>query len=150
MLFITIVTCSVTEHHKSSGALQHRNAILRWYYAIYPLFGYCCVGTECFYICLYVLHYYPNNILEQVRFLLLSIDLHNYKSNYRIFISNTLSLWEFLLSLTETWKSHFIMSSIFSMLLLWPIDFIRPSDVTKYLLCLSVQSYFTLLFHTVV
>lgn len=77
MPFITIVTCSVTEHHKSSGALHHRNAILRWYYAIYPLFGYCCVGTECFYICLYVLYYYPNNILEQVRFLYLSNVLHH-------------------------------------------------------------------------
>ena len=58
---------SVTQHHKSTEALQHRNAILRWYYSIYPLFGYCCVGTECFYICLYYLHHYPNDVIEKVR-----------------------------------------------------------------------------------
>lgn len=61
---------SVTQHHKSTEALQHRNAILQWYYSIYPLFGYCCVGTECFYICLYYLHHYPNDVLDKVRWYL--------------------------------------------------------------------------------
>jgi len=59
---------SVSAHHKSEESLAHRNPILRWYYSIYPLFGYCCVGTECFYILLYVLHFYPNNLLHQLCF----------------------------------------------------------------------------------
>ena len=47
---------SVTSHHKSKEALAHRNVFLRWYYGIYPLFGYCCVGTELFYVLSYVIH----------------------------------------------------------------------------------------------
>ena len=46
---------SVSGHHKSADSLKHRNPFLQWYYGIYPLFGYCCVGTEFFYILLYVL-----------------------------------------------------------------------------------------------
>ena len=57
---------SVTAHHKSKEALAHRNPLLQWYYSIYPLFGYCCVGTEMFYILLYVLHHYPHDIMESV------------------------------------------------------------------------------------
>lgn len=48
---------SVSAHHKSKEALEDRNVFLKWYYSIYPLFGYCCVGTELFYIFLYVLHW---------------------------------------------------------------------------------------------
>lgn len=40
-------------HHKSVDT-KH-NIILRTYYGVYPFFGYCCVGTEFFYILLYVL-----------------------------------------------------------------------------------------------
>lgn len=58
---------SVTAHHKSTEALAHRNALLRWYYSIYPLFGYCCVGTEFFYILLYVHHFFPHPLVYQVR-----------------------------------------------------------------------------------
>jgi CDP-diacylglycerol--inositol 3-phosphatidyltransferase len=47
---------SVSSHHKSKEALAHRNVFLRWYYGIYPLFGYCCVGTELFYVLSYVIH----------------------------------------------------------------------------------------------
>ena len=47
---------SVTGHHKSKEALQNRNALLQWYYSIYPLFGYCCVGTELLFILMYVTH----------------------------------------------------------------------------------------------
>ncbi|RYY84335.1 hypothetical protein EON63_09465 [archaeon] len=57
---------SVTAHHKSKEALAHRNPLLQWYYSIYPLFGYCCVGTECFYILLYVLHFIKHPALEMV------------------------------------------------------------------------------------
>jgi len=45
---------SVSAHHKSKEALENRNALLKWYYSIYPLFGYCCVGTEVLYLLLYV------------------------------------------------------------------------------------------------
>jgi CDP-diacylglycerol--inositol 3-phosphatidyltransferase len=57
---------SVQKHHKSDEALVDRNVFLRWYYGIYPLFGYCCVGTEVFYVCLYVLHFYTNPLLRQI------------------------------------------------------------------------------------
>ena len=57
---------SVTAHHKSKEALAHRNSLLQWYYSIYPLFGYCCVGTEMFYILLYVLHHYPHETIESI------------------------------------------------------------------------------------
>jgi CDP-diacylglycerol--inositol 3-phosphatidyltransferase len=46
---------SVSGHHKSSESLQHRNPLLRWYYSIYPLFGYACVGTELFFVLIYLL-----------------------------------------------------------------------------------------------
>jgi CDP-diacylglycerol--inositol 3-phosphatidyltransferase len=59
---------SVTAHHKSEAALEHRSPILQWYYSIYPLFAYCCVGTETFYILLYVLHFWQHPIIEQVCF----------------------------------------------------------------------------------
>lgn len=62
------VRISVSAHHKSKEALAHRNALLQWYYSIYPLFGYCCVGTECFYILLYVHHFFPNPIVYQVQY----------------------------------------------------------------------------------
>jgi len=48
---------SVSAHHKSKEALEDRNVFLRWYYSVYPLFGYCCVGTELFYVLLYCLHW---------------------------------------------------------------------------------------------
>lgn len=59
--------CSVSAHHKSKEALEHRNPLLQWYYSIYPLFGYCCVGTELFYILLYVLHHFPHPLISQVK-----------------------------------------------------------------------------------
>jgi len=49
---------SVSSHHKSKEALKHRNPLLQWYYSIYPFFGYCCVGTEFYYILLYVYKFY--------------------------------------------------------------------------------------------
>lgn len=40
-------------HHKTG--LHERNFLLRVYYGCYPLFGYCCVGSEVFYMLLYIL-----------------------------------------------------------------------------------------------
>nr|CCA15221.1 phosphatidylinositol synthase (PIS) putative [Albugo laibachii Nc14] len=40
-------------HHKTG--LNERNFLLRVYYGCYPLFGFCCVGSEVFYMLLYVL-----------------------------------------------------------------------------------------------
>lgn len=59
---------SVSGHHKSKESLQNRNALLQWYYSIYPLFGYCCVGTELFYILLYVLRFHPDPVIHQICF----------------------------------------------------------------------------------
>lgn len=59
---------SVEGHHKAKESLQNRNVFLQWYYSIYPLFGYCCVGTEFFYILLYVLHFYSHPIIIQLCF----------------------------------------------------------------------------------
>ena len=46
---------SVSGHHKSSESLKHRSSLLQWYYSIYPLFGYACVGTELFFVLIYLL-----------------------------------------------------------------------------------------------
>ncbi|KAF1329818.1 Phosphatidylinositol synthase, partial [Globisporangium splendens] len=48
-------------HHKTVAA--ERNWLLRVYYGNYPFFGYCCVGTEVFYILLYVLHFNPTALI---------------------------------------------------------------------------------------
>lgn len=57
---------SVSGHHKAKDVLLNRNALLQWYYSIYPLFGYCCVGAELFYILAYILHFYPDPTIYQV------------------------------------------------------------------------------------
>lgn len=54
------------QHHKSKGALEARSSLLQWYYSVYPLFGYCCVGCELFYVLLYVNHHFPNPMLADV------------------------------------------------------------------------------------
>ena len=61
-----VLCFSVSAHHKSKEALAHRNALLQWYYSIYPLFGYCCVGTEFFYILLYVHNFMPHPMIYKV------------------------------------------------------------------------------------
>lgn len=48
-------------HHKTVAA--ERNWLLKVYYGNYPFFGYCCVGTEVFYILLYVLHFNPKVLI---------------------------------------------------------------------------------------
>jgi len=53
----------VRGHHKAKETLEKRNWLLRMYYGIYPLFGYCCVGTEVFYIALLGLSYVPEKEL---------------------------------------------------------------------------------------
>jgi CDP-diacylglycerol--inositol 3-phosphatidyltransferase len=44
-------------HHKTIAT--ERNWLLRVYYGCYPLFGFCCVGAEVFFILLYVLKFNP-------------------------------------------------------------------------------------------
>jgi len=46
-------------HHKSDETLKNRNVLIRLYYGVYPFFGYCCVGTEVFYMLLLALAYAP-------------------------------------------------------------------------------------------
>ena len=63
-----VVSMNSEEHHKSSDALEQRSSILRWYYSIYPLFGYCCVGAEMFYVFLYVHYHFPSPLVYQLCF----------------------------------------------------------------------------------
>ena len=56
----SVALLTVGAGHKSETALRDRNPLLRWYYSIYILFGYCCVGAECFYILLYAYFYTKN------------------------------------------------------------------------------------------
>ncbi len=62
---VCVRRCSVAKagHHKDGQVLAHRNALLRWYYGIYPLFGYCCVGCELCYVLLFVHFHLPANDL---------------------------------------------------------------------------------------
>lgn len=46
--------------------MENRNVVLRFYYAIPFLFGYCCIGAELFYVLLYVTHFFPHPFLHQV------------------------------------------------------------------------------------
>ena len=48
-------TTSLRQHHKSADGNKGRFFLVRWYYASYPFFGYCCVGAEFTYVALYVL-----------------------------------------------------------------------------------------------
>ena len=41
-------------HHKSAAGNAGRSRLVQAYYASYPFFGYCCVGTELTYVALYV------------------------------------------------------------------------------------------------
>ncbi|RHY12954.1 hypothetical protein DYB36_004200 [Aphanomyces astaci] len=51
-------------HHKSVDS--KKNFLLRVYYGCYPLFGYCCVGAEFFYILYYVLQHDPTYLVPYV------------------------------------------------------------------------------------
>lgn len=57
---VSIIMLGNDKHHKSPEMLQKRNWLLRTYYSIYPLFGYCCVGAELFYVLLYVHYWKPD------------------------------------------------------------------------------------------
>lgn len=59
----------ISTNHKSKEALEKKNWLVRKYYEIYPLFAYCCVGAEVFYLLLYLLHFLPDSkFLYWVRF----------------------------------------------------------------------------------
>jgi CDP-diacylglycerol--inositol 3-phosphatidyltransferase len=42
-------------HHKTTNS--DKNIIVRTFYGVYPFFGFCCVGTEIFYVALAALHF---------------------------------------------------------------------------------------------
>ena len=46
------------KHHKDTG--DSKFFLVRFYYGCYPFFGYCCVGTEVFYVLLYVRKFVPD------------------------------------------------------------------------------------------
>ena len=52
---------SAKGHHKVIST--DRNLLLRLYYGVYPFFGFCCVGTELFYILLYTIHFVPSLVI---------------------------------------------------------------------------------------
>lgn len=47
-------------HHKAADTLADRNVIIRLFYGCYPFFAFCCVGTELFYVALYLLVFIPD------------------------------------------------------------------------------------------
>ena len=49
---------SAKGHHKSSN--QDKNFIVRFFYDVYPFFGFCCVGTEVFYIAQAIRRFEPD------------------------------------------------------------------------------------------
>jgi CDP-diacylglycerol--inositol 3-phosphatidyltransferase len=53
-------------HHKAADTLSGRNWLIRLFYGCYPFFAYCCVCTEFFYICLYLLHFNKGAVLVEV------------------------------------------------------------------------------------
>jgi len=56
-------------HHKSTN--QDKNVVVRIFYEVYPFFGFCCVGTEIFYVAMAALKFEPNN--EILNFFLLPL-----------------------------------------------------------------------------
>jgi hypothetical protein len=55
---------SARGHHKVVSA--DRNFLLRFYYGVYPFFGFCCVGNELFFILLYVLKFAPAALIPGI------------------------------------------------------------------------------------
>mmetsp|Transcript_5683 Transcript_5683/g.8600 ORF Transcript_5683/g.8600 Transcript_5683/m.8600 type:complete len:223 (-) Transcript_5683:281-949(-) len=61
--FVLLIVVDISSHWvqvfsstgKSHKDVPDRNLLLRLYYGVYLFFGYCCVGTEVFYLLLYVL-----------------------------------------------------------------------------------------------
>lgn len=53
------VQSTAGRHHKAADTLADRNVITRLFYGCYPFFAYCCVGTELFYVALYLLIFIP-------------------------------------------------------------------------------------------
>ncbi|KAF0694748.1 Aste57867_14424 [Aphanomyces stellatus] len=51
-------------HHKSIDG--KKNVLLRVYYGCYPLFGYCCVGAEFYFILRYVLAFEPTLVIPGI------------------------------------------------------------------------------------
>lgn len=51
-------------HHKAADTLADRNVITRLFYGCYPFFAFCCVGTELFYVALYLLVFVPGASFE--------------------------------------------------------------------------------------
>jgi len=48
-------------HHKTTN--DDKNIIVRTFYGVYPFFGFCCVGTELFYIFQALLYFMPSLVI---------------------------------------------------------------------------------------
>ncbi len=66
-------TASLQIHHKSEEGNADRFFLVRWYYQIYPFFGYCCVSAEITYVTLYVLGHTDDELLVNIGSILLKI-----------------------------------------------------------------------------
>ena len=66
LFFGIIVYCNSTagRHHKAADTLADRNVITRLFYGCYPFFAFCCVGTELFYVALYLMVFIPEASLS--------------------------------------------------------------------------------------
>jgi len=62
-------SASLNLHHKSTTANSNRFFLVSYYYKIYYFFGYCCVGTEVTYICLYLLPHFRIHKVESALYL---------------------------------------------------------------------------------
>ncbi len=51
-------------HHKNIDTTQ--NIVLRVYYGFKPLFGFCCIGAELYYLFLYVLSFEPTFAIASI------------------------------------------------------------------------------------
>lgn len=61
--WVHVISTANEGHHKAAATLRDRHLLLRLYYGVYPFFGYLCVGTEFFYVFLYVLAFFPDAAL---------------------------------------------------------------------------------------
>uniref|UniRef100_A0A7S2FPC1 CDP-diacylglycerol--inositol 3-phosphatidyltransferase n=1 Tax=Florenciella parvula TaxID=236787 RepID=A0A7S2FPC1_9STRA len=54
--FHMYASAKTNQHHKDNQA----NFFLQWYYGCYPLFGYCCLAQEFYYLAKWILRFEPN------------------------------------------------------------------------------------------
>ena len=64
-------TAYLKVHHKSEEANKNRFFLVRWYYQIYPFFGYCCVSAETTYITMFILAHSKEGLIMEIASMIL-------------------------------------------------------------------------------